>query len=466
METDKPILPPAVMVDIKENVPEMKNTFSEHGNEIEEIISNKLPSIVRWGTVYFLLLLLMLAFICWVIQYPDIVNTKAKLTSINAPKEVVTKTAGKLIKLFAKEGEQAIQGQVLGYVESIANHGEMILLSAITDSMQILLAQNKTEEAIRYFNSFSLTSSSQQSSQHFPLRGIEGAASGEIEEALSTYMLSFINFRNYISGGFYLSKKILLSKDVAFMQKLHNNLLQQKGLNIQDLALAQQTFDANQSLKNDKVIADIEYRNESSKLISKKLTLPQINSAIISNESQQNEKQKEIMELENTIAQQKSIFSQSLNTFKSQVDDWKKKYLLIAPVAGKITFATFLQENQHLQANQIICFINPGNAEYYAEVYIPQNNFGKVKTGQEVLLKFAAYPFQEYGSIKGKIDFISNITTDSGYLAKVILPDGLFTSYKKQIQFREGLNAQGEIITQDMRLLQRFYYNIIKQVNH
>jgi multidrug resistance efflux pump len=246
---------------------------------------------------------------------------------------------------------------------------------------------------------------------------------------------------------------------------MHSNLLQQKELNVQDLDLSQKTFDANQSLKDDKVISDLDYRNEKSKLINKKLSVPQINSAIISNESQQNEKQKEIMELENTIVQQKSIFSQSLNTLKSQTDDWKKKYLLTAPTNGKIAFASFLQENQQLQLNQIVCFINPGNSEYYAEVYIPQTNFGKVKRGQKVLLKFPSYPFQEYGSIKGNIDFISNIGTDSGYLAKVILPNGLNTSYKKQLQFREGLKAQVEIITADMSLLQRFYYNIIKQVN-
>ncbi len=65
------------------------------------------------------------------------------------------------------------------------------------------------------------------------------------------------------------------------------------------------------------------------------------------------------MELENTIAQQKSIFSQALNTFKSQVDDWKKKYLLVAPIDGKISFAIFLQANQELQANQAVCFIKP-----------------------------------------------------------------------------------------------------------
>ena len=141
-----------------------------------------------------------------------------------------------------------------------------------------------------------------------------------------------------------------------------------------------------------------------------------------------------------------------------------RTYLLIAPTSGKIAFATFLQENQQLQANQIICFVNPENTQYYAEVYIPQTNFGKVQAGQEVLLKFPSYPFQEYGSVKGKIDFISNISTDSGYLAKVNLLQGLTTNYNKQVQYRDGLQAQGEIITKDMRLLQRFYFNIIKSV--
>ena len=168
--------------------------------------------------------------------------------------------------------------------------------------------------------------------------------------------------------------------------------------------------------------------------------------------------------MENTIAQQKTIFQQALNTFKSQVEDWKKKYLLIAPIDGKVAFATFIQENQQLQASQTICFINPENSEYYAQIIIPQSNFGKAAIGQQVLLKFPSYPFQEYGALKGSINFISHIPTDSGYLAKVVLTDGLNTNYKKQIQYRDGLIAQGEIITKDFRLLQRFYYGIVKQL--
>ncbi len=418
---------------------------SQRSEMVQEIVSNKPGFLIRYSIVFFLAILILLVAACWFIQYPDITTTNAKLTSINAPKEVVTKTAGKLVKLFAKENEQTQEGNVLGYMESTANHTEVLAISENIDSTQSLLNKNKIEKIFTFLN-------------------VTYQNLGELQLSYQTFEQSYNVFRNYLSGGFYLSKVNMLNKDLAFLQKMHTNLIEQKGLSTEDLSLSQKTFNANKTLNDDKVISDFDYRNENSKLIGKKLSLPQISSNIISNEAQQNEKLKEIAKLQNTIAQQKNIFSQSLNTFKSQIEDWKKKYLLIAPIDGKIAFATFLQENQQLKSEQVICFINPENTEYYAEIYIPQTNFGKVRTGQEVLLKFPSYPFQEYGSVNGKIDFISNINTDSGYVAKVILPNGLSTSYKKQVQFREGLQAQGEIITQDMRLLQRFYYNIIKQV--
>ncbi len=208
------------------------------------------------------------------------------------------------------------------------------------------------------------------------------------------------------------------------------------------------------------MISDFDFRTEQSKLINKKLALPQIKSSIIINESLQIEKEREIIELENIIAQQKVIFQQSLNTFRSQLDDWCKKYILSASVNGKISFASIIEENQQLNANQIVCFINPENSQYYVEVVISQSNFGKVAVGQTVLLKLQSYPFQEFGSLVGSVQFISTIPSEKGYLAKIKLHSNLTTTYKKKIFYREGLTASAEIVTKDLRLLERFYYSI------
>lgn len=406
--------------------------------EVQEIISNNPNWILRNGVSIFLLIIVCLIASTFFFNYPDIVNGKAKLTSINAPKEVKTKTEGKLIKLFVGEEKQVEQNEILGFVESRANHNEVIMLAAFVDSLQNLIETNRPEQIALYLSQ--------------PFQNL-----GEVQQAYQGFKQSFILFNQYLSSGFYLKKKQMLKGDISYLQKLHGNLLQQKKIQQEDVGLAKETFDANNSLKEDKVISALDYRNEKSKYINKTLSLPQISSAIISNESSQHEKQKEILQLENDIAQQKGIFAQSLNTLKAQLEEWENKYLLIAPIGGKIAFAIFLQENQQLQTNQTICFINPENTQYFAEVYIPQNNFGKIKQGQKVLLKFSAYPFQEFGSITGKLDFVSSIATDTGYLAKVLLPNGLQTNYKKQLQFHEGLLAQAEIITEDLKLSDRLF---------
>ena len=452
METDKFIPPPGSNVSA-ENIFVMKNTFAEHGNEIEEIISKKLPFTVRWGILFFLLLLILIGVICWFIQYPDIVIAKAKLNCINAPKEVVTRTDGKLVAIAIKENENVQEGQLLGYMQRIANPQMIGRLHAQTDSIISLIEQNKTDEIIKYFPANSS-----------PFEGGPERALGELQIAYQTFVQSFIIFKGYLTNGFYLRKKNMLSLDMNNIEKLHDILNTQKGLLQKDLSLTNETFTANESLASDKVISPFDYRNEKSKLIAKELSLPQINTSIVSNEGQQHEKLKEIAELENQISTQKNSFVQSVQTLKSQIQSWEYKYLLKAPISGTVSLAGFFQENQEVKSGQLLFHIQPANTNYFAEMLVPQYNFGKVKAGQKVFLKFQAYPFEQYGTVVGRIDFINSIPTDSGYLAKVSLPQGLITNYKKPLQYSNGLFAQADIVTENMRLLERFYYNMVKQI--
>lgn len=424
---------------------QMKDLTFQRSEVMQEIVSDKPGFLIRWGNIFFLFILILIGIACWFIKYPDTVQATAKLTSINAPKPVLSLIDGKLIKLSITENQLVRRGQILGYIESTANHEEVLMLASNLDTVQVMLSSGSADQIEKYFSSTT-------------------TLLGELQTSYQIFLQAFLSFENYLSDGFYLKKRTMLLKDKNNLLKLYNNLNQQRELQEQDLALIQKTFDANESLKKDNVISDFDYRNEQSKLINKKLSLPQIKSAIISNESQQTEKEKEIMELENTIVQQQLVFQQALNTFKSQVDDWKRRYTLIAPIGGQVAFASFIQENQQLQASQTICFINPENSRYFVEITIPQSNFGKVAVGQQVLLKFQSYPFQEYGSVMGKIEFISHIPGENGYLAKVILINGLTTTYRKQIQYRDGLLANAEIVTKDMRLLERFYYNIVRQL--
>lgn len=423
------------------NIPNISNeNIKLLSTEVQEIISQKPSWIVRNGIVLFLAIIGMMLATTFFISYPDVVSANATFTSLNAPKEVKARAEGKLVKLSVAEGKLVSENDVIGFLESRASHEEVISLSNMMNTLQNSIHNNELNTLPKDFKNL-----------------------GEVQQAYQVFMLAHTTYKQYLSSGFYTQKKSMLKEDLSYLQRLHGNLEEQKRMQQEDLGLASKTFDANKKLSDEKVIADVEFRNEKSKFISKAMTIPQINASLISNESSKHEKEKEIAQLENDIAQQKGVFAQAINTLKAQIEDWKNRFLLIAPVAGKVSFAEFLQENSQVKISQTICFINPENTSYYARVFIPQNNFGKIKVGEEVLLKLNAYPYREFGIIKAKLDFVSTIPTDSGFIAKVILPNGLITNYKKQLHYTEGLSAQAEIITQDLKLSDRLF-NELKAV--
>lgn len=452
MET-KPRTAPSVDISVSAPEIESNHSLAEHGNDIGEIISRKLPFFVRWGTVFFLLLLALITAICWFIKYPDIVTAKARLTGINAPRQIITRTDGRLQKIWVAEGAEVHKGQWLGTMESLADANAVLKMSQQLDTIANLIASNRTNEIIQYFPELR------------PLFEPAGKGGlGELQPAYQAFVQAFIAFKDFLSNGYYLRKRKMLLVDLQNLHKMEATLNAQNNLLGKDVALSTETFKANEQLYNQKVIAPLEFRGEMSKLIGKQLSLPQNAAAIIGNQSLQNEKRKEIDELENQIQVQKNTFVQSLHTLQSEAQAWEYKYLLKAPVAGRLSYTGFFQESQELKAGQPLFYVQPENSSYFVEMLVPQYNFGKVKPGQQVLLKLEAYPYEQYGQLTGKIDFISNTPSDSGYLARVLLPMGLVTNYKKPLAYRYGLVAQADIITQDMRLLQRFYYNLTKQL--
>ena len=72
----------------------------------------------------------------------------------------------------------------------------------------------------------------------------------------------------------------------------------------------------------------------------------------------------------------------------------------------------------------------PENAgDIIGKIELPIAGSGKVKTGQNVNIKFANYPYMEYGIVKGEVQNISLVASDNAYSVLVILPEGLTTTY-------------------------------------
>jgi HlyD family secretion protein len=257
----------------------------------------------------------------------------------------------------------------------------------------------------------------------------------------------------------------MLEKDVESLQKRAKTIQQQRSLIEQDLELARQTYEMNKLLYEQNVLSKEEYREIKSRYVNKQLELPGNEASLLSNEAAVNEKMKEIHQLDHDILQQREIYHQALESLKSAVDEWIKKDIITAPVDGRLTLSTSLQENQVLTEGKTIGFVSPGDSQMYMKTNLPQYNFGKIQPGLDVQLRFDAYPYQEVGFVAGTLQHISNIPTDSGFLATITLKKGLITNNNQRLFFRNGLSAQALIITKNMTLLQRLWYNMTKSVS-
>ena len=91
---------------------------------------------------------------------------------------------------------------------------------------------------------------------------------------------------------------------------------------------------------------------------------------------------------------------------------------------------------------------------------LPQTNLGKVEKGQKVFIELDQYPKREFGSIEGKVKSIAPVSREVGYKALVKLPTALKTSADKTISFKHGMLGQADVITEDIRLIHRFFYQI------
>lgn len=410
-------------------------------DSMSELISRKPGFLGRWALLIFLIILLFLGSATWFIHYPDVIKTRATLIATNAPKEIIARQEGRLIKLFIQNNDSVSKGDFLGFIESSAKHEQVIELSSLIDTTVTDLQKNSTQNIINRF-------------------AINFDALGELQQGYQLFTAAHQQFTDYLQDGFYLRKKRILAEDYSYLQKDHDIIQQQKELLLKDLNLSEETYKANVSLLKDKVISKQDDRNEQSKLLNKQLSIPQINTALLINETQQREKNKEINELEHSISMQKIIFQQAVQTLQSQITDWKKKYILEAAVSGRVTFLGPLQENQFLKAGKSIGLISPPDSRFYVEIALPQYNFGKVAIGQIAQLRFDAYPYQEFGYVRGKLTYVTDIASDSGFLGHIQLDEGLLTNQKKLLHYREGLKAEAQIITNDMRLMERFYNSV------
>ena len=421
-----------------EGLNEELNIYSE---EVKDVLSKPPKAIFRWGNTMLFAFVLIVLFLSWLVKYPDIVTAQAVLTTEIPPQKEFARVSGKIDSLFVENYQEVKEGTFLALIENTANFKDVIYLKSILDTLNV-----------------------NESSFYFPLDDVPMLFLGDMENEFSLFENSYVQYiLNKKSQSFLnndLANKYALSQLRHRLQTLKN----QRELNEEELLFKQKDLDRTEALFNKGVISAQEYENKKLGYLQAERSYKNMSvsiSQIKENISNTNnlKKQTSIDNTREEINLLKAVI-QSLDQLKAAIKDWELKYLFKSNIKGDVSFMKIWSKNQTINSGDFVFTIIPKNhSTYICKVQAPVLNSGKVKVGQDVNIKLSSYPDNEYGVLKGRVRDISLVTNNEGlYLLDVVLPKKLITTHSKEIEFKQEMQGVAEIITEDLRLIERVFY--------
>ncbi len=416
--------------------------------EVQEILSYVPHWMIRWGNTLFFILIIMLLFISWFIKYPDVINAEVIVTTQIPPQKEFARVSGKIDTFFIENNENVVKNQPLALIENTANYSDVFLLKSIIDTINI-----------------------QKETFNFPIDDLPILFLGDIENSFELFENNYLKFILNKELNPYSYEEDANKISTSELQRRLYNLQAQKELNKKELSFKKKDLERSKSLFNKGVISEKDYELKQLDYLQSERSFKNMNSSIsqlresISN-NKKTTKGTEIAKLREDKTLLKNVI-QSFIQLKKSLKDWEMKYLLVSEINGKVSFLNFWNKNQTVNQGDLVFTIIPKkNSEYIAKLKTPPQNLGKVKVNQVVNIKLDNYPDYEFGVIKGKIKSISEITNKEGfYTIDVSLPKKLVTTYNKKIIFKQEMRGTAEIITEDLRLIERFFYQLKNIMN-
>lgn len=409
--------------------------------EVQEILTRVPHWMIRYGNFLFLSLILLMLIISWFVKYPDVIESEAIITTEVPPHKEYAKTTGLLQELLVENNQFVEANQPLAIIQNSANFEDVFLLQSIIDTIKL------NNESI-----------------YFPIEKIPVIFLGQIEAEYAIFENNYMQYHLNKKLEPFSNEAIANAHSIAELNNRLHNMQSQRKISEEGLVLKKKELDRNKTLYEEGVISAQDYENNQLEYSQADRDLKNFESSIsliresISN-AQKISKGTEINRIKEEMVLLKNVI-QSYNQLKRAIKDWRNRYVMESRMNGRVTFLSVWNANQAVDYGELVFTIIPQeNSSFIAKLKTPAKNSGKVKVGQMVNIKLDNYIDSEFGVLNGYVENISLIPDkENFYLVDVKLPEKLITSYKKEIEFRQEMSGIAEIITEDLRLIERFFY--------
>lgn len=416
------------------------NKIETHSEEVQELMGFIPNAVVRWGLTVILLIFSGILIGSFFFKSPEIIIAPMVLTTKNPPVVLLSKSTGKIDRLFVHDGQHVVDGTTIALINNPTNYYDYLNLKK-----GLALSSN--------------TSSWDQ--QVLAIELPEQLTLGELQSTYSSFMKNRNNFKHYLDQNLIPQKIELLKKQIAKQKEYYQTQLRQRDLQTKDLGLSEKSFFRDSLLFKKRTTSESEYEKARQTLLTKKSASVGFDASLRNTESSILQIQGSSVELQMQYEKELAQFRLELDESKQNLDNlanqWEQKYLVKSPVKGIVTYTSVWSENQEVKAGDLIGTVIPeGALTIIAKAIVPTTGFGKVEIGQHVNIKLAGFPYMEFGMLKGRIRTISMVPDTKGYVAEIELEDGMTSSYKENLKFIQQMDGTAEIITKELRLIYRF----------
>jgi len=417
--------------------------YQHHHEEVQDIMSKMPHWIVRRGITLLFAVVMLLFAGAYFIHYPDVISTQVNITSANPPVKIVAQTSGKISELFVQNNAAVQENAPIYILENAARYADIRQLQTLLNQLDTSFNLAPT---LRRFNF----------AQPLQLGALQGGYAA-LYQAVNQYL--------FFTDKHFTTQKVQQLQSQLTTQHQLNEELQRKDVMLQQqLMLEQKRFKIDSQLAREKVIAPLELDNSKRQLLDKQMTADATRANLLQNKLQQTEYLKTITDLQQQSLQQENDLQQKVREqvkqLQGQLEVWEQQYLVKSPVAGKISFFKFWKAHQFVSNGEAVLMIVPPVQHYVAKATLPVFGAGKVKKGQKVLIKLSAYPFREFGMLRGNISNVSAVALDTAYAMDIQLANGLLTTARRQIPSQPQLPGIAEVLTNDMSILERLFYSL------
>lgn len=418
--------------------------LDERSEMVKETLG-KVPSRgIRYGISILALVVLIFIFLSWLIKYPDIIEAKATIVTIPPPIRVVAQADGEILDLLVKDHSFVQQFQPLAIIKNTARMTDIDALNNIIDSVK--RSRCSVNEIIKV---------------NFP----DTLELGGIQSDYFSFLTSLQTCKRYYELNLIKREIEERKKELHEYHTLEEKQQEHSAIFKKELTIVKKDYERNKKLFDNKVISEVDFEEKEKTLYKLEREYQELNSAISNIRLAIIEARKTMMQLELKDHETRTVLEMSLNDnyqkLLNSLNAWEHTYVLKAPIAGYISFFDIRNQFQFVKKNDEVMTVYPEVRQTLsARIMMPAYNSGKVLVGQQVIIRLDDYPFQEFGSISGKVASISQAGKNNSYMLEVNLPQELVTSYNKKLTYRPGMEGKAEIITEDLRLLDRMFYQL------